>query len=82
MNEQAHSIRQERFSAQEIIVPVGGYCYCPNIREGFYENNVLREKVPASHQPSAAVTLKSSPSPDSWCYQARQAVKVVSPSHL
>lgn len=55
MNEQAHHISQEHFPAQEIVVPVGGYCYGTDIREGFYENKVSQVEMSVAHQPSAAV---------------------------
>lgn len=47
MNEWAHYIRQERFPAQEIIVPVGGYCYGGDVGEGFYENKLKEVEVSA-----------------------------------
>lgn len=47
MNEWAHYIRQERFPAQEIIVPVGGYCYSGDVRECFYENKLKEVEVSA-----------------------------------
>lgn len=47
MNEQVHYIRQEHFPAQEIIVPVGGYCYGTNVRDGFCENKLKEVEVSA-----------------------------------
>lgn len=59
MNERAHYIRQERFPAREIIVPVGGYCYGRDVGEGFCENKL--KEVDVSVVAGAGPTLQLEP---------------------
>lgn len=53
MNEGAHEICQQRFPAQEIIVPVGGYCYIRDVggvctKEMCEETSVVTGAEPTS----------------------------------
>lgn len=38
-------MRQERFPAQQIFVPVGGFCYATEVGEGFRENKLKEVDV-------------------------------------